>query len=93
MNASYKRYRVKFQELVWQTEKSVLLKTWNNRADVWLPLKCIKRDYRYTKGIAYIIPEWLCNEKGLSGKEYQPYHHPQPITPQYNQEAIDELKL
>ena len=86
------KYRVKFQEIVKWTEKSVLLKTWDNRL-VWLPEKCIKQDYRYTKGIAYIVPEWLCNEKGLDGKEYQPYHHPDKIEPVYNQEAIDELKL
>lgn len=86
------RYRVKFQELVWQTDNAVLLKTWDNR-DIWLPIKCIRLDTKYHKGLAYIIPEWLYNEKDLNGQEYQPYHHPQPITPQYHQEAIDELKL
>ena len=87
-----KRYRVKFKDIVRSTFAAVLLETWDGH-QVWLPEKCIKKDYRYTKGIAYIVPEWLCEEKGLNGKLYEPYNRPEKIAPVYNQEAIDELKV
>lgn len=86
-------FNVKFKDVVAMTDKAICLEQWCNKGNVWLPLKCVRENTKYTKGIAYLVPEWLCNEKGLGGKEYQPYHHPEKIAPQYNQEAIDELKL
>lgn len=86
------KYLVKFKEEIVSTPKAVLLLTWDNK-EVWLPLKCIWPYYKYTKGIAYIVPDWLYDEKGLNGKPYEPYHHPEKISPVYNQEPIDDLKL
>lgn len=88
----YKKYVVKFCRIVRETEKAILLETWDNR-QVWLPSKCVSIDFKYTKGVAVILPEWLYIEKKLNGKEFEPYHHPKKIEPQHNQEAIDELKL
>lgn len=86
------KWKVKFKEIVTQTPKAILLKTWQNK-DVWLPKVCIKQDFTYNKGIAIIMPDWLYKEKGLEGKEFELYHRPPNIEPKYNQEAIDELKL
>lgn len=88
-----KYYNVKFKDIVKITDKAICLEKWCDAGIVWLPLKCIRENMNYTKGIAYIVPEWLCEEKGLSGKEFEPYHRPNKIEPVYNQEAIDDLKL
>ena len=88
-----KYFNVKFKDIVTVTEKAICLEQWCDKGIVWLPLKCVRENTKYSKGIAFIIPEWLYIEKELNGKEYQPYHHPEKIIPQYNQAAIDELKL
>lgn len=82
---------VKFKSEKCRTVKAVLLEQWGGLPDVWLPLKCIRPNFRYTKGVAYIVPEWLCTEKGLEGKEWQPYHKPDEIAPEYNQKPLAEL--
>lgn len=87
-----KQFNIKFAGVIRETEKAVLLEKWGG-GEVWLPLKCIRPNYAYTKGVAFIVPEWLCQEKGLQGKEWQPFHKPEKIEPVYNQGAIDELKL
>lgn len=86
-----KRFNIKFARVVCETEKAVLLEKWGG-GEVWLPLKCVRPNFLYTKGVAYIVPEWLCVEKGLEGKEWETYHRPDKIEPVYNQEALDELK-
>lgn len=78
--------------MIKNTDKAVCVETWQGGV-VWLPLKCVHPNYKYTKGIAYIIPQWLVEEKKLDGKEFQPYHKPARIEPVYNQVAIDEIKL
>lgn len=87
-----KRWRVKFARVVKQTAKAVCLERWDEKGIVWLPSKCISLDARYTKGVAFILPDWLYKEKELSGKIFEPYHHPDKIDPVYNQEPLDELK-
>ena len=88
-----KYFNIKFKSVVKFTGKAVCLERWCDKGIVWLPLKCVRENYKYTKGIAYIVPEWLCQEKGLEGKEYELYHHPKKIDPEYNQEAISDVKL
>lgn len=82
---------IKFQGIIKQTEKAVCLEKWQGGI-VWLPKKCIKPNYSYTKGVSYYIPDWLCEEKGLQGKTVELFHKPEKIEPEFNQEAIDELK-
>lgn len=85
-------YRVKFKHIVRETEKAVLVETWDGR-NVWLPALVIRQDFRYVKGVAFFVPEWLNNEKKLNGKPHEPYHRPKKIEPVYNQEPLDDLKL
>ena len=86
-------YTIKFVRIIKETDKAICLERWCDKGIVWLPRKCIRENTKYTKGIAYIVPEWLCEDKGLDGKLYEPYNRPQKIEPVYNQEAIDDLKL
>ncbi len=85
-------FKVKFKEIVKETEKAVCFERWNDKGIVWLPKRCIKRYYKYTRSLAYIVPEWLLEEKRLAGKKVELYHRPPKIEPEYNQEALDELK-
>lgn len=84
--------KIKFKSIVKTTDKAICLERWCDEGVVWLPLKCI-RECSYNKGIAFLVPEWLCNDKGLSGKKYEPYKIPKKIEPEANQEPIDELKF
>ncbi len=86
-------YKVKFKEVIAETGRAVLLSMWQG-GEVWLPLKCcFQTDFANTKSLVYLVPDWLCAEKGLQGKPYEPFHKPEKIDPVYNQEAIDELKV
>lgn len=83
---------VKFKSIIKTSERAICLEKWCDEGIVWLPIQCIRVNTKYSKGIAYIIPEWLCIEKKLNGKRIELYHHPKKIIPQYNQEPLDELK-
>lgn len=84
-------YRILFDTIVGTNNTGVCLRRWCG-GNTWLPIKYIKRDYKYTKGVAYFVPEWLCRSRGLQGKKVELYHHPPKINPKYNQEALDDLK-
>lgn len=86
-------YKIKFKEVEAMTEKATLLSLWQG-GSVWLPNKCcFPLNSASCKSLVWLVPDWLCGEKGLQGKPYEPIHKPKHIDPEYNQEAIDELKI
>lgn len=52
-------FNVKFKDVVAMTDKAICLEQWCNKGNVWLPLKCVRENTKYTKGIAYLVPEIL----------------------------------
>lgn len=73
------RVKVKFKNLQYETEKAYLID------GNWFSKKLTEIKEKYI-----VIPEWLAIEKKL---DYKPLIHiPDRIEPEYNQEALDELK-
>lgn len=84
--------KVKFKHILGCTDKAIHLQQWQG-GDIWLPLKCCFRTNKSnTKSVVFLVPDWLCKEKGFDGKVVESFHKPAKIEPKYNQEAIDELK-
>jgi hypothetical protein len=71
--------RVKYKNLQIETEKAYLID------DIWFAKSLTQLQEKYI-----IIPEWLAIKKQLN---YKPlFHIPDKIEPEYNQEALDELR-
>ncbi|MFW6221983.1 MAG: hypothetical protein ACOC3T_00070 [Bacteroidota bacterium] len=77
--------KIKIKDVLKETSKAFLLLV--SEKEIWLPKSKINR----WVGNSIVIPQWLAEAKSLRYTAF--IHIPKKIQPEYNQEAIDELRF
>lgn len=83
------KVKIKHGGVLHSTPNAILVKNNTTNLDCWLPKKLIK----FITGSEFklIIPKWLAEKHSFAFSEA--YHIPQEMEINYNQEAINELRV
>jgi len=79
------KVKVRIKDVLHRTSKATLFLI--SEREVWLP----NAAFKFGRGNFIITSETLAKEKGVKYDSF--FHTPDKIEPEYNQQAIDELKL